>query len=522
MHSPVQVIKVLQLEDNPADSILAAEYLNPGIWTGLKFDLRQVETLEAAKHAYQQFLPDIVLSDLHLGGTNGVTTVNALMEFIGDTPLVVLTGTEDVDVGLEALQAGASDYVIKGEHLANTLPLSIRFVLERHELQSRQTNLEHQLLENQKLESLGVMAGGIAHDFNNILASIMGSAGLAKTELTGEAHVHQHLDSILESVMRASDLCKQMLDYSGAGQMRKQQISPSPFLLNVCSGYEKKATTESYSFEYSVPDHLPAIVGDQAQFLQLFKHLHENAVEAVTDSADGIVSIKAWTNPHSSSPCETTFLGGLTIEVSDTGSGISKEVLPKVFEPFYSTKFQGRGLGLPAAQGIVRGLKGKIQIDSEEGKGTTVTIRIPPSKGETVSPKDSPAPVHGTEPVIKTAGYVLLVDDDDHLRAICKRALENWKHSVIQATSGEEGIARFEENKGTISFVLLDVTMPGMLGDEVFVELRKQAPNLPIIFMSGFNPTDSVKEAIGQGRADFLAKPFRLSALKETIEQVTC
>jgi len=514
MSPPSNLIKIFLIEDNPADVVLLKEYLDPAVWTGLRFEVLHSDSLTGVTRSIREFQPDIILSDLHLGGSNGVETIEKLKPIAGDIPVVVLTGTDDVELGIDAINAGASDYLIKGEHLMTTLPLTIRFILERLDLQKKHFLLEQQLLENQKLESLGVMAGGIAHDFNNILAGIMGSAGLGKTDLPEDSPVQLHLDTIIESVLRASELCKQMLDYSGDGQTKKQLISPTPFLKSICSSYEGKAETGDYTFTHQVDDALPQIVGDEGQLLQLLKHIHANAVEAIAEKEDGQIHLHA-TVEHSQDD-----LANLFITIRDNGVGMSKEVASKAFEPFYTTKFQGRGLGLAAVQGIARGLKGKVRIESTPGEGTLLVLNIPLASPNTTH-KTRPRPGGDSMVKIPKDGSVLLIDDDDHLREICKRCLIKWDMEVLEASGGIDGIRIYKENFTRIAFVLLDVTMPDLLGDEVFAKLREHDPELPVIFMSGFNPTDPVKYAIGQGHAEFLAKPFRINDLKEAIEKVT-
>ncbi|MEM9555786.1 MAG: transporter substrate-binding domain-containing protein [Acidobacteriota bacterium] len=245
--------------------------------------------------------------------------------------------------------------------------------------------LQQQIQQAQKLESLGVLAGGVAHDFNNLLMGILGHTALALHQVPEDSAVADRLRDVRSTGQRAAELCKQMLAYSGRSRMEVDEIDLSALIHSMNDLLAASIDGEHVDLELELADDLPALVGDRAQLRQIVLNLVNNAADAL-DGEPGVVRVRTLARS-----CDATFLAAnylgeelrpglyVLLEVSDTGVGMSEDTLARIFEPFFSTKFTGRGLGLAATLGIVRGHHGAVQVETQEGLGTTVRVILPPA-----------------------------------------------------------------------------------------------------------------------------------------------
>jgi PAS domain S-box-containing protein len=380
---------------------------------------------------------------------------------------------------------------------------------------------EEALRQAQKLESLGVLAGGIAHDFNNLLTAILGNLNLAQMKLSPESPALPNLENMERTVLKAAELTKQMLAYSGKGRFLvkphdlNQVVQEMTHLLQV-------SISKKVHIHYDLAPDLPIIEADAAQIQQVVMNLVTNASEAIGDR-EGIIGIATRRLVLGQAALQSSFAGQnlepgahAVLEVSDTGSGIAPEIMDRIFDPFFSTKQSGRGLGLSAMQGILRGHRAGIQISSVPGRGSTFTLLFP------IGAESSPLKLDDrTEPpMTPLRGRILLVDDEAEVRTATAGMLEALGLQVATARDGQEALDRFQAEQGRIDLVLLDLTMPRMDGRETFRELRKLQGNLPVILFSGYSEHESLQETLAQGRAGFLQKPFLLSDLRTAILQV--
>jgi CheY-like chemotaxis protein len=372
----------------------------------------------------------------------------------------------------------------------------------------------------QKLESLGVMAGGIAHDFNNLLMVILGNADLALLRLPPESPVRGNLDDIGRAARQAADLCRQMLAYSGKGRFVLETLDLSAVVREMAHilrvSISKKAT-----LRHEFPEHLPAVEADASQIRQVVLNLLTNASEALGDQS-GVISITT-----GSQMCDRAFLAGsilgadaveglyVFLEVSDTGCGMDAATLERIFDPFFSTKFTGRGLGLAAVLGIVRGHKGVLRVYSELGKGSRFEVLLPVAGRPQVREKRAP----GTE-AWRGTGTILLIDDEEMVRTTVREMLTWLGFDVLVAADGQEAIETFRARAETVTCILLDLTMPRMSGEETFREFRRIRQEVPVILCSGYNEQDVTQRFVGQGLAGFVQKPYTLANLQEALQRV--
>jgi PAS domain S-box-containing protein len=432
----------------------------------------------------------------------------------------MLAGAEPSAVEYRVAQAGGAvrDVWAKGEVIRDSSGKPQRMigivmdVTERKRAEEERRQLEAQILHAQKLESLGVLAGGIAHDFNNLLTAILGFASLARKQLPADDPVIPLLQEIERGGERAADLAQQMLAYSGRGKFVIRTIAldtlvreMSTFLQTVVS---KKAILHL--------DLAPALIeGDITQIRQVVMNLITNASDAL-ECQEGVIAVHTGARHCDRAALRSPYLpeelpeGAYAfIEVRDSGCGMSEETLPRIFDPFFTTKSTGRGLGLAAVLGIVRGHRGTLQVSSSSGQGTTFEVLIPLA----TATRADPLAGSGGEARSRQKGMILVVEDEESVRSLARRVLEQAGFQVQVACHGREGVAVFAQYQDKIRGVVLDLTMPHMDGLEVAQRLKALRPGVPILLMSGYNDQEIAKRLAEIGVAGFLQKPFRPSDL---------
>ncbi len=376
---------------------------------------------------------------------------------------------------------------------------------------------EEALRQAQKLESLGILAGGIAHDFNNLLTAILGNLNLAQLMASPESPAQPHLEAVEKIVLKASELTRQMLAYSGKGRFvvrahdLNEVVQEMTHLLRV--SISKKINLRLKLIQETVP-----VKADAAQIQQVIMNLVTNASDAIGDQ-EGTISIhtrkevldESYINGHFAS--QNLKPGPYaTLDVSDSGCGIAPEVLDRIFDPFFTTKTSGRGLGLSAMLGILRGHGAGYKIFSEVGRGTTFKIFFP-----LAARLDGPVPSAEDAGGTSMAGRVLLVDDEPNILETIQTALQLLGLKVTTARDGQEAVQAFSREPDAFDVVLMDLTMPRMDGREAFLELRSIRPDVRVVLSSGYSEQESVQELLGQGLAGFIQKPYQLRELRQIL-----
>jgi PAS domain S-box-containing protein len=394
----------------------------------------------------------------------------------------------------------------------------IRNITERKRAEEERQKLALQLLHAQKLESLGVMAGGIAHDFNNILMAIIGNSDLALMKLDPESPVRAHLHQIEQAAARAADLAKQMLAYSGKGKFLIENLDLNRLLEEMTPMLEVSIAKKSVQL-HQAPQ-LPAVEADATQLRQVIMNLVINAAEAMGDD-NGVIVITTGARGYDRNSLKGVWLeenlgeGVYTfLEIADTGCGMDQETLGRIFDPFFSTKFTGRGLGMAAVLGIVRGHKGGIRVWSEPGKGTVFTVLLPASGRPAEISRDQSV---GGE--WRGAGTVLLVDDEECVRNIGAEMLQELGFTAVTAGDGQEAVELFGA-RNDFACVILDLTMPRMDGEQCFRELQRIRGDVKVIISSGYNEQEVTPRFLGRGLAGFIQKPYRVAALKQVLQGI--
>lgn len=406
------------------------------------------------------------------------------------------------------------------EQEAPLLMLAVTDVTARKAAEEQRWQLERQMQQTQKLESLGVLAGGIAHDFNNLLTIILGNASLALDELPSMSPARDHLRVIEKTALRAAELCRQMLAYSGQGRFVIKTFRLEELIGEVASLF-KASLSKKAVLNLNLADDLPPLRGDPGQIRQVVMNLVINAAEALGDRG-GVVTVSTGVME-----CRADDLAGayreerlaegvyVWLEVSDTGCGMNAETRRRIFEPFFTTKFTGRGLGLSAALGIVRGHQGALQVTSAPGRGATFKVffpAAPPVGPQAVLPARAPPDAW------QGMGIVLLVDDEDSVRALGARMLERIGFQALVASDGQEALELYQVRREEIVLVLLDLTMPSMDGEETLQRLRRMDPQVRVVMTSGYAETERRPRFASQPRCGFLQKPYTLETLTRCLQ----
>ncbi len=382
------------------------------------------------------------------------------------------------------------------------------------------------LRQTQKLESIGLLAGGIAHDFNNILAIIIGNASLVLPNLRGEDA--EHLEAVIRAGEKGSELTRQLLAYAGRGRLTLEEVDVCAVMRSI-EKLIRFSVPKKIDLRFSLEDGLPAVKADRSQIQQIAMNLVINAAEAIGSNKAGVIALKTSLRrigPEDASAVRVIAGAGekpepgayVCLEVSDSGSGIDPADRTRIFDPFFSTKFLGRGLGLSAVLGIVRAYGGFIEVESEPGKGSTFRINFPATSHRAA---ESATAIRKLKPVPKNTGTVLVVDDDAAVRRFVSDALKHYGYEVLQAADGKAALSLFYKHAERISAVFLDLVMPVLGGEEIIADLRRVRPDVKIIVTSGYDVERAERLVGKEGFALFLQKPYTAARLAEAVRKAT-
>jgi len=397
-----------------------------------------------------------------------------------------------------------------------------RDVTARVRADEQRRQLEAQVLQSQKLESLGVLAGGIAHDFNNLLTAIRGNAELALDEAGGVPRLREYLEDILYGSDRAAELTTQLLAYAGKAPLSPTTldlgslVSEMTSLLHATLGGKARLRIET-------GDEPLWVRGEATQLRQIVMNLVTNAVEAL-GTEGGNVEIETRRVRADRSMLDDAQVNDhldegeyVLVEVRDDGCGMDLDTQRRIFDPFFTTKFAGRGLGLAAALGIVRAHRGLLRVDSEPGRGTTVRMLLP-----SVDAPEAQATglAQDLVPDTRVRGTVLVVDDEPAVRDVAVAMLESLGFATIRADGGAQALAAQRSHARPLSAALIDLSMPGWRGERVCAALREHQPELPVLFASGHGRLDAEQRIRAIERSALLEKPFKRSALADALREL--
>ena len=432
---------------------------------------------------------------------------------------------------VEQMPASGS-IAISGEHRrknGTTFPVEVklgRFLLNGETLfvgSARDTSerlLAQQALNHaQRLQSLGLLAGGVAHDFNNLLVAMLGQTSLAMRLIPPENRARQHVERAVNAANRAALLTRQLLAYSGRGHFQAISLDVNSLITQNLELFHVGIPSD-IELQTELADALPPIIADPGQIQQVIMNLIINGAEAIENGrghvtvTTGIQQIDGSDSRYQQFTATSLRAGTyVTIDVHDNGCGMAPETIERIFDPFYTNKSSGHGLGLAAVQGIVRGHNGGLGVYSEPGTGTTFKLLFP------ASDKAESAPSQGEQfsDISAPDTTILVIDDDDMVRESVHDILSTSGYSVLEATDGRTGIELFIEQQARINLILLDLTMPGLSGQETLRELRHISADVAVILSSGYNQVEAARTLLGRSRVGFLQKPYTEAELLKRV-----
>ncbi len=380
---------------------------------------------------------------------------------------------------------------------------------------TEQKKMEESMLKSQKLESLGVLAGGLAHDFNNLLTAIIGNIALAKLDAPPGESVSRYLEFAEAATSRAQSLTQQLLTFVRGGSPVKKLLSAKNLIVD-SAGFAIRCSKSRCEFKIA-PD-LRAIEADEGQLGQVINNLVMNAEQAMSEGGTVTVSAENVTltkdNPLLLKPGDY-----IKISVSDQGIGIPEENIKKIFDPYFTTKDNGIGLGLATCYSIINNHNGHITVESTPGAGTTFFLYLPASSVQDVPP----APDTGRVP-LRGTGKILVMDDEDIVRDVLHRSLTHLGYTVVSARDGNETIALYEQalkSSKPFDAVIMDLTIPGgMGGKETITKLRQIDPRVKAIVSSGYLDDPIMASFKDYGFCGFVSKPYMLKTLSEIVHTV--
>jgi two-component system cell cycle sensor histidine kinase/response regulator CckA len=379
---------------------------------------------------------------------------------------------------------------------------------------SEKKAMEKQILQHQKMEAIGTLAGGIAHNFNNLLMNIMGLTGLILAGIGGENPAHADLKLIEQEVVKGSALTKQLLSLGRGGA-----FAPKPIDLNALIDEAARLfcrTRSGVTVTRKLAPDLPPVEVDPGQMEQVMLNLLINAWQAMSRQGDMTLASEAVT-------LSEAFCGSykrppgryVHLSLTDPGQGMDEPTLTRIFEPFFTTKDvgQGTGLGLATVYAIIKQHQGIIRVDSQPGQGTTFHIFLP------VSAKAAVTEPSRDEAILRGSGAVLLVDDEDGVRMVAGRILQQLGYQVLSAESGRRALEIYRQERDRIDLVILDMLMPGMGGAETFQQLKGVDPKVRVLLSSGYSVDGEAQEVMAAGARGFIQKPYRLAVLSHKVAE---
>lgn len=547
--------RILHLEDSDLDAELIEAELER---LGHPIHIVRVITRDAFAAEARPGRHDLILADYVLPAFDGISAFRIAQAQCPDIPFVFCSGTLGEDIAVEALKDGATDYVTKqridrlprivvralaeartraekraAEAALQALNQSLEArVAERtRELAEANAALQQQIAEReraeealrlvQRLEAIGQLTSGVAHDFNNLLTVISGNIEFLERDVTSERS-KRRLDMMRGAAARGASLTAQLLAFS-----RRQRLEPKPVSLNRTVASMRDLLQSSIGGAVQIETALqadlwPALV-DATQIELVILNLAINARDAM--AVGGRLTIETANVAVAGAPTrpEQPSLGEyVMIAVSDTGTGMTPEVLARVFEPFFTTKAVGKGSGLGLAQvfGFVKQSGGGIRVDTVPGEGTSFKVYLPRAESEGVA---SPAMATETDCASPqspgTKPTLLVVDDDAWVREVTATRLGESGYDLREAASGLQALVALEADP-CVDLVVLDFAMPGMNGAEAATEIRKRWPEVPVLFVTGYADMEALTQAGAVGADAIVQKPFRDGELERKVAAI--
>ena len=518
--TPTRSLRVLFVEDSEDDAFLIARHLERA---GYVLERRRVDTAEGFATALDDGGWDVIVCDHSLPHFDSRDALAAVQARDIDVPFIIVSGTIGEDTAVEAMRAGAHDYVLKN-NLARLGPAIDRELndaeLRRQARQEREERkaIERQLQQAQKMEAIGRLAGGIAHDFNNLLTAILGFTGLAIERGDAGRNVRFELDQVKLAGERAARFTRQLLAFSRQQVLSPRLIDPTE-TVGVMAPMLKHLLGEAVRLETAGSSGHARVKVDPGQFEQVVMNLAINARDAMPRG--GTLRLETGRVELSGTQAGALQLSAgtyLTVSAIDTGTGMDDATRARIFEPFFTTKGpgQGTGLGLSTVYGILRQSGGGISVQSAPGEGSTFTVYLPAADE---AQEASPPPVRPSRRVGDLQGTVLIAEDEEAVRVLVRTVLTDAGFRVLEAASGTEAADLIRSLDTAVDLLIVDVVMPGMIGPDVVRLTLERFPQTRILYITGYATHPAIPPGfVAEGQA-LMQKPFLPTALLARVQE---
>lgn len=381
-----------------------------------------------------------------------------------------------------------------------------------------------QVFHNQRLETLGLLAGGVAHDFNNILTGMLGHVAYLRHVLPQKGEHSESLAAIEEGALRGSSLTQQILKFSKLDSQEATARVDVGDLVTRVLALLKSAIPASIAVRVTIPKVPTVVIASEAQLTQVVINLIVNARDAIKGSGEISIVVVGRDGPERVRDlfgAEPPAPAYGAVVVKDSGEGMDESVRARLFEPYFTTKKErGTGLGLYTVNSIVKQLGGAIEVESERGKGTEFRVVLPVVPEEPQSVEAQPSEVGG--PARGNGERILVVDDEYAVRNVLGLSLSHLGYTVETAESGLEAIEKFSSGGQPFELVILDLLMPGLSGEEVFLRLKEMRGDVRVLIVSGFSSEGTVERILSVGGRDFIQKPFSIDVLARKVRGCLC
>jgi signal transduction histidine kinase len=508
-----QTLNILHIEDSKEDSELINQLL---LGNGFQCQITRVETRPQVFDALEKNSFDLILADCKLPDFSGLRALEIAHALKPETPFVFVSGTIGEETAIESLRNGATDYVLK-DRLSRLVP-AVRRALAEAEERTMCRQLQQRLREAGRLEAISTLSNGIAHDFNNILTIILGHASLLTMEHDNPDRVLQISGTISEAALRGSEIVQQLLAFARKSDGHVAPADVNRYVQAHLDGLKERLPSEiELAFEPSKD--VPNVLVDSNQLDRILLNLITNSVDAMSDGGRITLSTKlvsALDLPDLLP--EMASENYVCLTVADTGKGIDSTTREHVFEPFFTTKERGRGtgLGLPVVYGLMQAHHGYVDVKSELGKGTAISLFFPVPKQTATTP---PPAAHQLDPAFNGTETILVVEDEEDVCFFLETILRSHGYKVLSAGDAEQATEVFKNHPGEIQMVFSDIGLPKVDGITLCEKLRTLKPTLQLILASGY-PTKEFKERINQLKPQaFLSKPYNTHDILQTVRK---
>jgi signal transduction histidine kinase len=530
------------------------------------FHVDVVENLKDAWDYLSKNKPEFIISDLMLPDGQGIELLSINKKELC-IPIMIMTGHGDEKIAVEAMKAGALDYIVKSHDtvmmlhrivqralrewqlqldcrdaelelkkakkelekrveertsdLMKTNQQLLQEIEERKRMEKEKDSIQSQLIQAQKMEAIGVLAGGLAHDFNNLLTVIRGSLELAMLDIEETHSSISDLKEALKSIDLAFGLTRQVLLFSRKHPMELNPINLNQLVQNLHEML-KRLIGEDIRIVMKLESNLKTVHADKGTIEQVILNLVVNARDAIKERG-GVIKLETKNVQLDKETTDKMIHGRpgqyVQLSITDNGSGMDKKTQQRIFEPFFSTKEAGKGtgLGLSSVLGIIQQHEGWIQVDSNPGVGTTFNIYLPIIQMEPVEEENDKALI---EKIRGKGECILLVEEDENIRKYVTVALKRYGYKVFPAVTAEEGLELFHKKKEKIQLVFSDVVLPGKTGIELVDEIKNKYPAIRVLLSSGYLNDKSHWPLVKKRGYPFLRKPYSLTKLLITVYNV--